>query len=114
MVNRLPKYRAERDRNTAHIVRLQARNDVLDRKITEGENSEIRALLFNANITVDELAALIRAQQEGREPAFPTVERQFDVATDADEPINPANDAKEYEDTEDDDDTEENDDDYDA
>lgn len=114
MVNKLQKYREERNRNTAKITRLQDRNNILDHKIAEMENSEIRALLFSANITVDELAALIRAQQESREPVSPAGERQLDVAADADEPIQPAYDVDEYKNTEDDNDTEVYDDEYDA
>lgn len=106
MINKMQKYREERDRNTAKMARLKERNDELDRKIAEAENMEIRALLHSENITLDELVALARSLRESRQPAYPAEEQQDDLAVDADKPIYPVrdDDAEQNENTEDDDD----------
>jgi len=59
---RLQKYIARRERNANRITTLQDDNAKLDKKIAELENLELHGLLRGANMTYQDLAALIQAQ----------------------------------------------------
>lgn len=63
---KLEKYREERGRYLEKIASYQKRVRALDQKIMEAENLEIRALMRNENITLDDLTALVRQMQERR------------------------------------------------
>lgn len=63
---KLERYREERSKCLAKIDILQARVNVLDQKIMESENLEIRALMKNENMTLADLMAMVREMQEHR------------------------------------------------
>ena len=68
---KLERYREERSKCLAKIDILQARVNVLDQKIMESENLEIRALMKNENMTLADLMALVREMQERRRASMP-------------------------------------------
>ena len=59
---KLPKYTAERERNTKRITALQNRNAVLDKKIAELERLELQNMLRGANMPYQDLTAYIQAK----------------------------------------------------
>ena len=62
---KITEYREERDKNTARIERLSARNEWLTQKIIELEHTDMIGLLDQFNLTPDALAAFL-AKQMGR------------------------------------------------
>ena len=68
---RLERYREERSKCLAKLDSIQARIKVLDQKITECENLEIRALMKTENMSIADLLALVREMQEQRRSISP-------------------------------------------
>ena len=64
MPNKLEQYTKERDKIAAKIAVLEERRKVLDGKIMETENLEIRAMMRSENLTLPELMELVRTMQE--------------------------------------------------
>ncbi len=64
---KLDKYRAEKASCMEKIAALQDRVRTLNRKIEESENMEIRALMKDEKISMDELLALVRDMQAKRD-----------------------------------------------
>lgn len=64
---KLDKYRAEKASCMEKIAALQERVRTLNRKIEESENMEIRALMKDEKISLDELLALVRDMQAKRD-----------------------------------------------
>ena len=64
MANKLEQYTKERDKIAAKIAVLEERRKVLDGKIMETENLEIRAMMRSENLTLPELMELVRTMQE--------------------------------------------------
>lgn len=64
---KLDKYRAEKASCMEKITALQERVRTLNRKIEESENMEIRALMKDEKISLDELLALVRDMQAKRD-----------------------------------------------
>ena len=62
---KITEYREERDKNTARIERLNARNEWLTQKIIEMEHTDLFGLLDQYNMTPDALATYL-ARQMGR------------------------------------------------
>lgn len=63
---KLDKYREERARHLAKIAAYQKRVRALEQKIMEGENLEIRALMKEESLTLEELMAMVKRMQEQR------------------------------------------------
>lgn len=63
---KLQRYRDERKRYLDKIAAYQERVKALEQKIVEGENLEIRAMMRDENISLDELMALVKTMQERR------------------------------------------------
>lgn len=63
---KLEKYREERARHLAKIAAYQKRVRALEQKIMEGENLEIRALMKEESLTLEELMAMVKRMQEQR------------------------------------------------
>lgn len=63
---KLEKYREERARYLAKIAAYQKRVRALEQKIMEGENLEIRALMKEESLTLEELMAMVKRMQEQR------------------------------------------------
>lgn len=61
MNNKIQKYRAEKQKNSAKISELQSRNRELDRLITEAENTEILGLMRSENISLEDFTTFIKA-----------------------------------------------------
>lgn len=64
MNKKLERHKAEREKNRQRIRRLEARNAELDELIQAEENSEIVALVHNANLDSSGLAELLAKLQE--------------------------------------------------
>lgn len=64
MNKKLERHKAEREKNRQKIRRLEARNAELDELIQAEENSEIVALVHNANLDSSGLAELLAKLQE--------------------------------------------------
>lgn len=62
MNKKVEKLRAERTKNDAKLAELTARNQEIDRKIEELENTDIIGLVRKVGITPDQLAVLIHSQ----------------------------------------------------
>ena len=90
MSNKLDQYTKERDKITAKIAVLEERRKVLDGKIMETENLEIRAMMRSENLTLPELMELVRTMQEKHRTPYAlsgddTIENQKVEDTDDDE-----------------------------
>mgnify|MGYP004550934359 CR=1 FL=1 len=68
---KLERYREERRRYLAKLDSIQAHIKELDRKITECENLEIRALMKTESMTLADLMAMVREMQEQRRAPYP-------------------------------------------
>lgn len=64
MNSKLEKYTQERDKIIAKIGVLDERRKVLDGRIIEAENLEIRAMMCSENLSLPELIELVRTMQE--------------------------------------------------
>ena len=75
MQNKLKKYTEERNKIIARMAILEERRKVLDGKIMEAENLEIRAMMRSENLSLSELMKLVRTiQEKHRTPYAPTKE----------------------------------------
>lgn len=74
MPNKLEQYTKERDKIAAKIAVLEERRKVLDGKIMETENLEIRAMMHSENLTLPELMELVRTMQEKHRTPYATVD----------------------------------------
>ena len=70
MNSKIRKYRQEREKNSAKITNLMARNDKLDELILKEENNEIIAAVRSRNMNAEQLAAFVRELHEGEAPVF--------------------------------------------
>ena len=70
MNSKIRKYRQEREKNSAKITNLMARNDKLDELILKEENNEIIAAVRARNMNAEQLAAFVRELHEGEAPVF--------------------------------------------
>lgn len=64
MNKKLERHKAEREKNRQKISKLEARNAELDKLIRAEENTEIVALVHNANLDSVGLAELLTKLQE--------------------------------------------------
>ena len=77
MANKLEQYTKERDKIAAKIAVLEERRKVLDGKIMETENLEIRAMMRSENLTLPELMELVRTMQEKHRTPYSTVDNNL-------------------------------------
>ena len=70
MNSKIRKYRQEREKNSAKITNLMARNDKLDELILKEENNEIIAAVRARNMNAEQLTAFVRELHEGEAPVF--------------------------------------------
>ena len=73
MPTKLEQYTMERDKIAAKIAILEERQKVLDGKIMETENLEIRALMRSENLTLPELMELVCTMQEKHRTPYATI-----------------------------------------
>ena len=80
---KITKLLAEREKNDEKIAKLNARNDEIDKQVTELENLDIVGIVRRMGVTPDELAALMQAaRQSGTLPAAPAGKEDADHAED--------------------------------
>ena len=65
MSSKINRLRAERGKNDEKIAVLRARNNEIDKQITELENLDIVGIVRSMGMTPEELAALIEASKNG-------------------------------------------------
>ena len=65
MSSKINRLRAERGKNDEKIAVLRARNNEIDKQITELENLDIVGMVRSMGMTPEELAALIEASKNG-------------------------------------------------
>ena len=65
---RIPKLREEHKKNADRIDSLTTRNQEIERKITELENTDIIGLVRQSNLTLDQVAALLESIKEAPMP----------------------------------------------
>ena len=58
---KITKLLAEREKNNKKIAKLNARNDEIDKQVTELENLDIVGIVRRMGVTPDELAAIMQA-----------------------------------------------------
>ena len=69
---KITKLLAEREKNSEKIAKLNARNDEIDKQVTELENLDIVGIVRRMGVTPDELAALMQtARPSGPQSADP-------------------------------------------
>lgn len=69
---KIAKLLAEREKNSEKIAKLNARNDEIDKQVTELENLDIVGIVRRMGVTPDELAALMQAARpSGPQSAAP-------------------------------------------
>lgn len=66
MSSKINRLRAERGKNDEKIAVLRARNNEIDKQITELENLDIVGMVRSMGMTPEELAALIEASKNGQ------------------------------------------------
>lgn len=66
MSSKINRLRAERGKNDEKIAVLRARNNKIDKQITELENLDIVGMVRSMGMTPEELAALIEASKNGQ------------------------------------------------
>lgn len=79
MSEKLEKYRAEKDKNSEKIAKLQARNRELDRLITETENTEIVYMMRSQKISIEAFAAYLQTFRSDSGASF-IISKQEDDA----------------------------------
>ena len=79
MSERLDKYRAEKDKNSEKIAKLQARNRELDRLITETENTEIVSMMRSQKISIEDFATYLKTFRTDSGASF-TIPKQEETA----------------------------------
>ena len=73
------KLLAEREKNSEKIAKLTARNDEIDKQVTELENLDIVGIVRRMGVTPDELAALMQtARPSGPQSAAPVEKEDAD------------------------------------
>ena len=73
---KLEKYRIERDKNANRILKLQERNEQLDKQIAELESLELHALLRGANMSYQDLTTYIQTMAGTQAPPEATQEEK--------------------------------------
>lgn len=73
---KLNKYRAERESCMEKMAALQERVRELNRKIEDSENMEIRALMKDEKISLDELMAMLKDMQKKKRAAQSVAETE--------------------------------------
>ena len=66
MSSKINRLRAERGKNDEKIAVLRARNNEIDKQITELENLDIVGIVRSMGMTPEELAVLIEASKNGQ------------------------------------------------
>ncbi len=61
---KIEKLKEEKQRNLDKIGKLQERNEEIDRKITEYENTDIIGIVRQCNMTIEELAELLKSARK--------------------------------------------------
>ena len=61
---KIKKLRAERSKNEEKIAAIRAKNAVIDKQITELENTDIVGTVRSLGVTLEELAAIIQAAKQ--------------------------------------------------
>lgn len=64
-VSSLTRHRQEHARNLAQMEKLKARNEALEKIITEEENTEVIALVRSYAVSVEELAEMVKRLRSG-------------------------------------------------
>lgn len=79
---KIQKLREEREKNETKMTALRERNRELERKIAEEEGLELRALMRNEKINMDELVSLLRARKENpfADASTGDMDDDFDIA----------------------------------
>jgi cell division protein FtsB len=76
---KITKLLAEREKNSEKIAKLTARNDEIDKQVTELENLDIVGIVRRMGVTPDELAALMQtARPSGPQSAAPVEKEDAD------------------------------------
>ena len=76
---KITKLLAEREKNNKKIAKLNARNDEIDKQVTELENLDIVGIVRRMGVTPDELAALMQtARPSGPQSAAPVEKEDAD------------------------------------
>lgn len=65
----LERHQQEHERNLAKIAKLTARNETLEKLITEEENTEIIALVRSIPVGLNELQSIIEGLRRGEVPS---------------------------------------------
>ena len=79
MSSKINRLRAERGKNDEKIAVLRARNNEIDKQITELENLDIVGIVRRMGVTPDELAALMQtARPSGPQSAAPVEKEDAD------------------------------------
>ena len=77
--SKITKLLAEREKNSEKIAKLTARNDEIDKQVTELENLDIVGIVRRMGVTPDELAALMQtARPSGPQSAAPVEKEDAD------------------------------------
>ena len=76
---KITKLLAEREKNSEKLAKLTARNDEIDKQVTELENLDIVGIVRRMGVTPDELAALMQtARPSGPQSAAPVEKEDAD------------------------------------
>lgn len=76
---KITKLLAEREKNSEKIAKLTARNDEIDKQVTELENLDIVGIVRRMGVTPDELAVLMQtARPSGPQSAAPVEKEDAD------------------------------------
>ena len=75
---KITKLLAEREKNSEKIAKLNARNDEIDKQVTELENLDIVGIVRRMGVTPDELAALMQAARPSGPQSAAPVEKEDD------------------------------------
>lgn len=76
---KITKLLAEREKNSEKIAKPTARNDEIDKQVTELENLDIVGIVRRMGVTPDELAALMQtARPSGPQSAAPVEKEDAD------------------------------------
>lgn len=73
---KITKLLVEREKNSEKIAKLNARNDEIDKQVTELENLDIVGIVRRMGVTPDELAALMQAARPSGPQSAAPVEKE--------------------------------------
>lgn len=73
---KITKLLTEREKNSEKIAKLNARNDEIDKQVTELENLDIVGIVRRMGVTPDELAALMQAARPSGPQSAAPVEKE--------------------------------------